>query len=202
MICRYGIPRILVTNNGKQFDNTEFKEYCDDNSIELRFTSVAHPQANGQAEVANRIILDGFKKRVERSRNTWVDELLPILWAYRTTCKVTTEATPFMLAYGVEEVVPLEITHGSPRIEAYEPETNEEGIRLTLDLIDEVRDEANACNAEHQRRASLYYNRRVKEWFFQQRDLVLRKIEASRVGERGKLAPNWEGPYKVRKTLG
>ncbi|XP_074336948.1 uncharacterized protein LOC141674122 [Apium graveolens] len=62
------------------------------------------------AEVANRIILDGLKKKVERSRNTWVDELLPIVWAYRTTCKVTTEATPFMLAYGAEAVVPLEIT--------------------------------------------------------------------------------------------
>ncbi|XP_074336309.1 uncharacterized protein LOC141673457 [Apium graveolens] len=107
-----------------------------------------------------------------------------------------------MLANGAEAVVPLEITHGYPRIEAYEPEINEEGMRLALDLIDEVMDEANARNVEHQRRASLYYNRRVKEWSFQQGDLVLRKIEASRVGERGKLAPNWEGSYKVRKTLG
>ncbi|XP_074326202.1 uncharacterized protein LOC141664173 [Apium graveolens] len=115
----------------------EFKEYCDDNSIELCLTSIAHPQINGQAEVAIRIILDGLKKRVERSRNTWVDELLPILWAYCTTCKVTTEATPFMLAYGAEAVVPLEISHGSPRIEAYEPETKEEGMMLALDLIDE-----------------------------------------------------------------
>ncbi|XP_074356994.1 uncharacterized protein LOC141696764 [Apium graveolens] len=105
---------------------------------------------NGQAEVANRIILDGLKKMVKHSRNTWVDELLPILWAYRTTCKVTTEATPFMLAYGAEAVVPLEITHGSPRIESYELETNEEGMRLALDPIDEVRDEASARNAKHQ----------------------------------------------------
>ncbi|XP_074373990.1 uncharacterized protein LOC141714369 [Apium graveolens] len=127
----------------------EFKEYYDNNSIELRFTSVAHPHVNGKAEVTNRIILDGLKKRVERSTNTWADELLPILWAYRTTCKVTTEAYPFMLAYGTEVVVPLEITHGSPRVEAYESKTNKEGMRLTLDLIDEVRDEANACKAEH-----------------------------------------------------
>ncbi|KAL8088116.1 hypothetical protein AgCh_038039 [Apium graveolens] len=54
-----------------------------------------------------------------------VDELSPMLWAYRTTSKVTTDATPFMLAYGAEVVVLLEITHGSPRVEAYEPGTNE-----------------------------------------------------------------------------
>ncbi|XP_074327311.1 uncharacterized protein LOC141665235 [Apium graveolens] len=116
----------------------------------------AHPQENGQAEVANRIILDGLKKRVKRSTNNWVDEFLPILWAYRTTCKVITEATPFMLAYGDKAIVPLEITHESPRDEVYEPETNEEGMKLALDLIDEVRHEANARNAEHQFRASLY----------------------------------------------
>ncbi|XP_074327645.1 uncharacterized protein LOC141665561 [Apium graveolens] len=139
-------------------------------NIELRFTSVAHPQANGQVEVSYRIILDRLKKRVERSRNTWANELLPILWAYRTTCKVTTEVTPFMLAYGAEVIMPLKITHGSPRIKGYEPETSGEGMRLTLDLIDEE-------------------------------DLVLRKIEASGVGERGKLALNWEGPYKVKKIL-
>ncbi|XP_074337392.1 uncharacterized protein LOC141674581 [Apium graveolens] len=119
----------------------------------------------------------------------------------RTTYKVTTEATPFMLAYGAEAMMPLEISHGSPRVEAYELETNEEGMKLSLDLIDEVRDEANAHNAEHKRRASLYYNRRVNDRFFRQGDLFLRKIEALGVGERGKLAPNWEGAYKVWKKL-
>ncbi|XP_074347060.1 uncharacterized protein LOC141685883 [Apium graveolens] len=105
-----------------------------------------------------------------------------------------------MLAYGLEAVVPLEITHGSPKIEDYESETNEEGMRLALDSIDEVRDEANVRNTEHQRRASLYFNRRVKQRFFYQGDLILRKIEASRVEEKEKLTPNWERPYKVKKT--
>nr|XP_017227761.1 PREDICTED: uncharacterized protein LOC108203368 [Daucus carota subsp. sativus] len=144
IICRYGIPRIMVTDNGTQFNNAEFKNYCEDYSIELRFTSVAHPQANGQAEVANRIILDGLKKRVEKAQGSWADELLPILWAYRTTCKVSTGATPFQLAYGAEAVVPLEITHTYSRVQQYEPEANEGGMRLALDMIDEIRDEAHA----------------------------------------------------------
>ena len=202
VICRYGIPRILVTDNGAQFNNEEFRKYCDDNDIQLRFTSVAHPQANGQAEVANRIILDGLKKRIERSRTNWVDELLPVLWAYRTTSKVTTEATPFLLAYGAEAVVPLEITHVSPRVDAFEPESNEEGMRLALDLIDEVRDKAHAKVMEYKRRTSLYHNAKVKGRMFKEGDLVLRKIEASGVGETGKLAPNYEGPYKVKALRG
>lgn len=34
-------------DNGKQFNNTKFKEYCEGYNIDLRFTSVTHPQANG-----------------------------------------------------------------------------------------------------------------------------------------------------------
>lgn len=159
----------MVTDNGTQLNNADFKKYCEDNAIDLRFTSVAHPQANGQAEVANRIILDGLKKKVEGSRNNWVDEVLPILWAYRTTCKVNTGATPFMLAYGAEAVVPVEISHTSPRVEDYTPESNVEGMRLALDMIDEVRDEAHAKVVEYQKRSNLYYNLRVEGKVLQRR---------------------------------
>lgn len=67
VICRYELSRILVTDNVRRYNNEKFKKYCDDNDIELKFTSVAYPQTNGQAEVANRIILYGLKKRVDRS---------------------------------------------------------------------------------------------------------------------------------------
>ncbi|XP_074328150.1 uncharacterized protein LOC141666066 [Apium graveolens] len=107
-----------------------------------------------------------------------------------------------MLVYGAETVVPLEITHGLSKVKAYEAEINKEGMRLALDLIDKVSDEANTRNVKHPRRASLYYKRRVKERIFQQEDILLRKIEVLGVGEKGKLAPNWEGPQKVTKTMG
>ena len=84
-----------MTDNGTLFNNAKFKSYYEDYAIELRFTSVAHHQANRQDEVANRIILDGQKKRVEKAQGSWEDELLPILWVYRTTCKVSNGATPF-----------------------------------------------------------------------------------------------------------
>ncbi|XP_074352762.1 uncharacterized protein LOC141691909 [Apium graveolens] len=170
-MAKYEIPQILVTENGTQFNNEEFRKYCEENKIDLRFTSVAHPQANGQAEVANHIILDGLKKRIEKSRNSWVDKVLPILWAYRTTCRVTTGTTPFMLAYGAEAVIPVEISHSSPRIQAYNAEENVEGKRLALDLIDEVRDATHAKIVQYQKKASFYYNLRVKERFFKQGDL-------------------------------
>ncbi|KAK3013193.1 hypothetical protein RJ639_008804 [Escallonia herrerae] len=53
VVCRFGIPRVLVTDNGKQFDNTTFRTFCTNLTTEQRFSSVAHPQTNGQTEVTN-----------------------------------------------------------------------------------------------------------------------------------------------------
>lgn len=49
IISRFGIPRAIVTNNGKQFDSRDFRDFCTEWRIKLHFASVAHPQSNGQA---------------------------------------------------------------------------------------------------------------------------------------------------------
>ena len=53
IICRYGIPRVLVSNNGKQFDNDAFRDFCSQLGIKNHNLSPTHPQANGQVEVTN-----------------------------------------------------------------------------------------------------------------------------------------------------
>ncbi|XP_064979370.1 uncharacterized protein LOC135620364 [Musa acuminata AAA Group] len=69
----------IITDNGSQFASTRFREFCANYGIQLRFSSVAHPQTNGLAEVTNRSILDGLRRRVSTVRSAWVDELPSIL---------------------------------------------------------------------------------------------------------------------------
>ena len=47
IICKYGIPRVLVSNKGKQFDNDSFRDFCLQLGIKNHYSSLAHPQANG-----------------------------------------------------------------------------------------------------------------------------------------------------------
>ena len=68
VICRFDIPHTLITDNGKQFDNDKFKTFCSELGVKLKFTSVAHPQTNGQTEVTNRIIMQGLKKRLDKKK--------------------------------------------------------------------------------------------------------------------------------------
>ena len=53
IICQYGLPRVIVFDNGKQFDNDAFRNFCNQLGIKNHYSSLAHPQANGQVKVTN-----------------------------------------------------------------------------------------------------------------------------------------------------
>ena len=109
IICRYGIPRVLVFDNGKQFDNSAFRDFCSELGIKNHYSSPAHPQANGQVEVTNRTLLKIIKTRLEGAKGIWLDELPSVLWAYQTTARTPTGETPFRLTYGADAVISAEI---------------------------------------------------------------------------------------------
>ena len=95
IICRFGIPRVLVSDNGKQLDNSAFRGLCSELGIKNHYSSPAHLQANGQVEVTNRSLLKIIKTRLEGAKGIWPDELPKVLWAYRTTARTPTREMPF-----------------------------------------------------------------------------------------------------------
>ena len=76
------MPDSLVSDNGLQFDNRTFSEFCSDLGIKNRYSTPAYPQSNGQAEAVNKTILNGLKKRLDGAKGRWAEELPNVLWAY------------------------------------------------------------------------------------------------------------------------
>ncbi len=189
---------MLVSDNGKQFDNPRFRQFSQELGIQNHYSTPSHPQANGQVEVSNRSLLKLIKTRLEGAKGLWPEELPSILWAYRTTVRIPIGETPFQMTYGIEAVVPIEIRLTTLRTAAYDDLGNEEQLRLNLDLIDEVREMAEKRMKRYQEKMARIYNSRVKPRQFLIGDLILRKVTlATRNPSEGKLGPNWEGPYKV-----
>uniref|UniRef100_A0A2N9F6T8 Uncharacterized protein n=1 Tax=Fagus sylvatica TaxID=28930 RepID=A0A2N9F6T8_FAGSY len=200
IICRFGIPRAFISDNGRQFDNSPFREFCEELGIHNHYSSPGHPQANGQVEVTNRSLLKMIKTRLEGAKGLWPEELPNILWAYRTTARTPTGETPFRLTYGTEAVIPVEVGLTTWRTNNYDEESNDAQLRSNLDLVDEIRDQAEARTRVYQQRMARYYDRRVKHREFKVGDLVLRKVTlATKDPTQGKLGPTWEGPYRVVK---
>ena len=50
VICRFGVPKEIVTNNGSQFISFDFQDFCKESGIKLSFSTCRYPQANGQSE--------------------------------------------------------------------------------------------------------------------------------------------------------
>ncbi|XP_077249480.1 uncharacterized protein LOC143889048 [Tasmannia lanceolata] len=154
LVRRFGIPRVLITDNGRQFDCRNFRKLCSDLKIEQRFTSVAHPQTNGQTEVTNRILLQGIKKRLDEKAGRWADELYHVLWAYRTTPRTSTGESPFNLSFGTEAVIPVDVGAPSPRVTNFNEKLNGEGLRANLDLLEEAREESQIRVAAYKQKVS------------------------------------------------
>ena len=43
IVCLYGVPYSIISDNGKQFDCNEFKKFCDNLQFKKSFSSVARP---------------------------------------------------------------------------------------------------------------------------------------------------------------
>ena len=79
IICRFGVPRIIIADNGKQFDNPKFQKFCQDLGIKNYYSSPRHPQVNGQTKVTNRSLLKIIKTRLEGAKGAWSEELPNVL---------------------------------------------------------------------------------------------------------------------------
>ncbi|CAN1248849.1 Transposon Tf2-9 polyprotein [Linum perenne] len=201
IITRFSLPLGFVCDHGTQFDCTAFLDFCQEFKIMVRLASVAYPQANGQAEAINKLILRGLKKRVDDAKGKWVDELPNILWAHRTSYKTATDETPYTLVYGTEAVLPVEVNLPSLRIQHFNHDHNDTGLHHNLDLIEERREDAAIRLVAEKEQLARRYNAHLRPHQLEEGDWVVRKVFRP-IPQQGKLNANWEGPYKVRDVVG
>ncbi|XP_072058109.1 uncharacterized protein [Arachis hypogaea] len=151
------------------------------------FALVENPQANGQANVTNKIILKGLKKRLDDSLSSWAYQLWSILWSYCITIQSITGETLFKLSYGEEAVISVKNEKPSPRLLLESTEHHE-----NLDLVDEVKVAANLAEQELKQKVTKRYNTKVRPRSFRAGDLVLKQAGVGTSESQGMLAPTWK----------
>ena len=68
IIMCFETPHTLISDNDLQFDSKNFRKYCCDFGITNRYSILAYPQGNGQAEAVNKVIVSGLKKRLDDAK--------------------------------------------------------------------------------------------------------------------------------------
>ncbi|GKB17652.1 reverse transcriptase domain-containing protein [Tanacetum coccineum] len=134
-----GLPGEIISDNGKQFRDNPFKDWCEKLCIQQHFASVKHPQTNGLVERANRSLGEGIKARLGKDNKNWLEEISHVLWAHRTMIKSSNGDTPFSLTYGTEAVIPAEIGMPTFRTAEVDVAENDEALEINLELLEEKR---------------------------------------------------------------
>ncbi|RVW12022.1 Gag-Pol polyprotein [Vitis vinifera] len=200
IICRYGVPHELISDRGVHF-RAEVDTLVQRYSIRHHRSSAYRPQTNGAVEAANKNIKRILRRMVETSRD-WSEKLPFALWAYRTSFRTSTGATPYSLVYGMEAMLPVEIEMGSLRValEQQIPEADWAQARFDqLNLLDERRLRAADHVRAYQRKMARAFKKRVRPRPLRIGDLVLKVIRGLIRDPRGKFRPNWSGPYFIRE---
>ena len=91
-----------------------------------------------------------FDNLENRGRN-WIEHLPSVLWSLTTTPTRPTGETPFFLVYGAEVVLPTELKHGSPRVLAYDEDTQAEQRIDDINVLEEMRCRTSLRSARYQR---------------------------------------------------
>ena len=152
IVTRFGVPHVLISNNGLQFDSKMFRRYCGELGITNKYSTPAYSQGNGQAETVNKVIVSGLKKRLDDVKGKWVEELPYVLWTYRTTPRMSTGETHFSMTYGAEVIILLEPGFPTSRTSSFNSKDNDEQLTKSLDLIEEKRENAMFQLAHYQQK--------------------------------------------------
>jgi hypothetical protein len=100
---RFGVTNRIVTDLGKAFTGLDFWDFCQDNLIDVYYSSVAHPRCNSQVERANCMVLQAVKDRIfddaSQYATRWHVELPHVIWGLRTQVNSVTGYSPFFLVY-------------------------------------------------------------------------------------------------------
>ena len=131
--------RAIIFDNGRQFSTTKLIDYL---GTLARFTTVSHPQTDGQAEAVNKSILHSLQKKLDDAKGKWVDELHSVLCSIGTTKKMAINESPFILAYGSKSFLLIEVVLHTHPLTTFQEELNNAALQEALDLLPSVHGDA------------------------------------------------------------
>ena len=202
IIHRFGIPQHIVADRGSVFYGNETLEFAGQFEIQVSNSSPYYPQGNGQAESTNKVLKGIISRMVEDNPRDWHNLLSEALWAYRTSRKSATKVTPYMLVYGHDAVLPMEITVKSARL-AYQndlsPADYTQAMLVELEDLDDLRLKSYDHLMAQKLKVARAFDKRVRRKSFAEGDLVWKTIYplGSKDSRFGKWSPTWEGPFQV-----
>ena len=190
-IPRHGIPEVIITDQGGEFNGHALLTYMKKMDIDHHRTAPYSPQSNGRAERANRTIKQLIRKLVNNCNSRWEDELGHALFAHRISTSAVTGYTPFYLTYGRRPRAP--VTSMFRELEATDPCVVSERLEgLARAFQDSAR----------RTRESRDYNRQRLEMRATKQDIHVGDSVVLRNNRATQFQQKWTPEYEVIRVSG
>ena len=194
IFCRFGWPRVVITDNGSQFSSRAFKRFLVENGVKQQFTPPYSPQCNSTERI-NRVIKTCIKQFLGSQHTGWSDSLSEIQFAINSAVQDSTGFSPATINFGRNPRTPHTLyEEAGGEHQRYDPESHQEHMKQLRELVT-----ANMAKASVMQ--SKYYNLRRREWSPQIGDQVYKRnypLSKAATGYAAKLVPYYSGPFYVQ----
>jgi len=197
-ISRMGVPMVIHSDQGRNFESKLFKQMCDLLGVKKTRTTAFRPASNGLVERFNRTLNEMICTTVREGSLTWDKRVHLLTMAYRGTPHESTGFSPNFMVYGRELYMPIDVMMGRPQSEAGDELEYTRGLRERLEEAYDVAREHLKTDAVRQKR---YYDLRAHEKPYETGDLVWTMNKSRKKGRCPKWQMRWLGPLVVLRRL-
>jgi hypothetical protein len=196
-VCRYAMPKIILSDGGKEFCN----KIMDDLNKELKIrhikTSAYHPQTNASSERLNRTLISYLRSFMANKQQSleWTRWLPVAQLSYNTQVHSSTKFSPYFLVHFHDPVMPQ--LHQQRDYMKYSTDWVSEALLRLNHAWQSNR--VNLLKAREQQK--IYYDQKTLDRNFTVGELVLARNYKRVVGGNNKFLPVWTGPYVIMKVI-
>ncbi|CAF1613983.1 unnamed protein product [Rotaria magnacalcarata] len=203
IICRWGCPTYILSDNGPQFVSELFTHICSSLGIQTKNTSNYHPQTN-MTERVNRNLKPMIAQYAQENTHSWDRHLSKLALSIRTSINETTGETPAYLNFGRDPKLPIDLlltepSRNQPTLPTSIPaeiDTYKQHLREALLTAHRIAQEHNEVRKLQQKTK---YDQHSSHRSFKEGHLVWVSIPSPL--KHGKLDPQYQGPCRIIQVL-
>ena len=199
VVSRFGIPYIIHSDQGRQFEGKLFTEMCTMLQITKTRTTPYHPKSDGMVERFNKTLVTMLSAYVNENHTDWDEQLQYVMMAYRATEHETTGLTPNMCMLGRETTCPLDIMFEMPPPVKNIP--HNDWVWKLQEKLESAHKLVRQNTERGMKRQKRYHDDSLSYETFEVGDKVYVFFAVKKVGCSSKFTCYWKGPFEVSRKL-
>ena len=199
VVTRHNCPRVLVCDNAKEFTGEVMSKLAEFYGIRKVHTIPYRPMGNGLVERQNRKIIDHLKTIVGNLDECWDVLMDDVAIGINSTVNESTGETPHYILYGTEKRLPTSFLCKNPCVKRVYNYEDYVSVRTSESIRTIARVRENLLSSALKRKEVYDRNAVSAELKVGQKVYALLHVKS---GSFPKVAPKFEGPYRVVEVLG